>query len=933
MSSLPAQTPRYAIGIDLGTTNCVLSYVDHQQPEKGSQVLAIPQLDSATSRRDKNELPSFAWWPTTAEQQVGESLLPDFPAPWQVGDYARQQMAFHPSRVIHSAKSWLCHAEVDRTAAILPWQSEEIDEQHKCSPVAASALYLRWLRAAWNSRMAAEQPQHSFDQQDIVITVPASFDEAAQELTLLAAHAAGYPEGVRLLEEPQAAFYFWLGREQHLTQLHDLLEQSAQESIQVLVCDIGGGTTDLSLFRVQRDKTSRTGLALERVAVSDHLLLGGDNIDLTLAHLLEQQLTSGNQRLRARQWHQLLAQACELKERILGNETTLPNRQESFPVTLSGSGAGLFSSTLSTRVSADTIHQCVLEGFFPLCNADERPQHNPAGLREWGLPYAEDSAISRHLAAFVAGNTIDAVLFNGGSVTPRLLRERLHQLLGSWQTRTPVVLHNEALSMAVGRGAARYGWILRESNRDQRITGGHAHSLYLEVLGGKSKKEHSLVCILPKGLEAGHRVRITDQRFDLLVNQPVRFQCYFALRRQQDRSGSVLSWNHDEFRPLPPLQTAIHLPPDQPRPANNRLRVELEATLNELGLLQLYCVACEGDGRWRLDFNLRKDVVEEGKKSDDETGPPPHVNLERALPLIQAVYAKKKDPQLPEVAAKQLIKSLEKQLGNRNNWNSATLRRLWPELAAGMTRKTRSLDHENVWLYLAGFVLRPGYGVALDTSRIEELWRLHTLGMAFPKEKRIQNQWFLLWRRVAGGLNRERQQLLFDSVQPALLNQADPEAEMVYLAGALEHLSPATKRELAQRFAANLLKPRIQHKAPYFWSLGRLLSRTPLYAGRDTIVHPREVEALYTRVESLDWREQEWKGLCALFAQAARCTEQRDIDISDSFRQQLVARLHAAKATEHQIAVVDHYVPMDDADRSLQFGEALPAGLILVNRP
>lgn len=936
--SAHTQQSRYFIGIDLGTTNCVLSYVDRRQPEKGSQVLPIPQWDSTTSVRAQEELPSFAYLPTGAEQKRNTSKREDIPrldSGWTPGEYARQQLPFSPGRVIHSAKSWLCHSDVDRTGAILPWQSQEIGEGKRLSPVAASALYLRWLRDIWDMHMSSpDDDTTTFCMQQIVVTVPASFNEAAQELTLQAAREAGYPDTIRLIEEPQAAFYFWLGKKENLSILHDMLEERAHAPLTVLVCDIGGGTTDLSLFRVSLDKETSTGLKMERLAVSEHLLLGGDNIDLTLAHLLEHKIAGEGKRVSPKQWSQLLAQARDLKERILGTDPVHETKTQSFPVTISGSGSGLFSSTKSIRVEADEVRACILEGFFPLTGAEEHPQQNRSALQEWGLPYAADSAISRHLAEFLDTRHIDAVLFNGGSVTPSLLRKRLHGLLQDWQgeNRPLRELHNEAISLAVSRGAARYAWIT-EQNQSERITGGYPHSLYLEVHGRK-KKERTLVCILPKGMEAGHSLKIAEPEFDLLVNQPVRFQCCYALKRQQDQPGTIATWNRDQFRPLPTLETAIHLSADEPRPANNRIRVRLEVSLNELGLLQIYCVAIDGSGRWRLDFNLRKEVEQQSQSEtpasqNKEMNPEMRAALNAATPYIEAVYGKKKRADLPEIKPKHLAREMEQLLGQRDTWDSSILRHLWPALNSGITRKTRSVEHENTWLYLAGFTLRPGYGVEHDDSRIEQLWRLQQLGMAFPKEKRIQKQWHLLWRRVAGGLNRQRQEQLFKTIIPVLENQTEPEPEMVYLAGALEHLSPETKRDLVKIFSKRLLKKNLKHTPPYTWALGRLLSRTPLYAGRESIVHPREVEQLFIRMEELDWKDPYWKGLNTMFSQAARCTEQRDIDITPEVRERIVLKLKHSGASAHQVEVVERYVAMDDADRTLQFGEALPAGLVL----
>ncbi|MDY0190248.1 MAG: Hsp70 family protein [Desulfuromonas sp.] len=925
---------RYAIGIDLGTTNCALSFVDYKQPHLGSQVLPLTQWDSAGSTVQHDTMPSFAYAPTSGELHRFSADNNTIPAPhhgWIPGLHARNQMAINPGRVILSAKSWLCHNDIDRTSAILPWQSQDIPDELKLSPVQASATYLRWIKDVWQQRMLIDHPDAEFDHQDIVITVPASFDEAAQELTLLAAHQAGYPDNLRLIEEPQAAFYFWLGKDQHLSQLHTLLQQHENASINILVCDIGGGTTDLSLFAATSDKKSLTGLTLKRLAVSDHLLLGGDNIDLALAALIEHKLTQGKKRLTGRQYNQLLVQARELKERILGSEEEISDVADDreFTITLSGSGAGMFASTISTAISASEIKHCVVEGFFPLCTANDRPQQRTAALKEWGLPYAADSAVSHHLAAFLNNQRVDAVLFNGGSVTPLLLRQRLHQLICSWHSQhQPVVLHNEAISMAVARGAARYGWIVNQNAAEHKISGGHAHALYLEVSKGKRRQERSLVCILPQGMEAGTTIRIDKAEFDLIVNQPARFQCCYSVRRKQDRAGDIIAWNKQDFHFLPPLETAIHLKQGQ-SVANNRLRVRLEATLNELGLLQLYCVAAQGEGQWRLDFNLRKGVE---LSSDAQTTPAPESRqVSPAAELLRAVFAKKRDPQLPEIKPRQLVKHIEQQLGARDTWDSLTLRAMWPELAAGMTRKTRSIEHEAAWLYLAGFTLRPGYGVQLDESRVEELWRLFSLGVSFPKEKRVQSQWYILWRRVAGGLNRARQLQLLDKIDPIIRSGNTSVPEIIYLAGALERIPAQTKVELVQLFTTTLLRQQLRHKAPYMWALGRLLSRAPLYADASTIIHPRQVEILFNKVQAFDWSSPEWRGLTNLFALAARCTEQRDIDVAHPVRQEIGAKMRTAKCPIDQIQPVEKFVAISHNDREIHFGETLPAGLILVN--
>ena len=956
--------PRYLIGIDLGTTNCVLAYLEAGSTGYRPQVLPVPQWDAPGSTAASQTLPSFSYLCTSPERQSGfhteSDEVPELVGDWVPGIYARQRMADTPGRVIHSAKSWLCHGGIDRTAAILPWQSDEVPPGDRLSPVAASSAYLVYLKDAWNRAHADAGPQARFENQGIVITVPASFDEAAQQLTLEAARLAGYPEGVSLIEEPQAAFYDWLGWGEHVSELHDLLEGVPERTARVLVCDIGGGTTDLSLFEVTGDAVSPTGLALRRVAVSEHLLLGGDNIDLTLAYLFEQKLTGGTSKLSGGQWNQLLVQARELKERILselspvgpslpesGDAAQLspnpsPNKgllnlsignaagSGSFTLTLAGAGAGLFASTLSASITEAEVRETVLEGFFPDCDASARPRKKGAGLREWGLPYAEDTAVTHHLAAFLEGRHVHAVLYNGGSVTPEFLRRRLTDLVMRWQQgRAPVVFNNDAMALAVARGAARYGHILHSRQAGERITGGHARALYLEVVRGKEKKVPSMICVLPRGMEANQSVRIGNAEFDLLVNQSVRFQCFFSNRRLHDPAGELVPWREEEFQPLPPLQTAIHLPPDRPKPANNRLRVTLECTLNELGLLQLFCVERDGPGRWRLDFNLRRPAGEEEEAPAPQPGAPKK-ELGEGEGLILSLYGKKRDPNLPEAKPRQLMRQLEKALGGgRENWDSAALRGLWPAIAQGMNRRSRSVDHEESWLYLAGFALRPGYGFALDESRVEELWRLFDLGMAFPLEKRVQVQWWLLWRRTAGGLSARRQEKILEKILPKLSLPSET-AEVLYLAGSLERISLDRKLQVVKMLSAGIKKPQVSSKVPHAWALGRLLARVPLYAGPEVILPPSEVEKLFLQLQEPDWKDPVWAPLNPLFAQAARMTERRGIDLAPELRLEILRKMKASGARREELQVVREALPVKDADRVRQFGESLPSGLVLV---
>ncbi len=397
---------RYSIGIDLGTTNSAMAFAP-LQGAAGTEVFAVPQWETLSSVAEASTLPSFLYLPDEAAaaqlqgRETGEGT-------WVVGRLARAKAGETPGRVAHSAKSWLCHHAADRSARFLPWGSDDIAGEAKISPIRASALVLNAMRAAWDGRFAASGSEFRFDAQDITVTVPASFDAVAQRLTLQAAKEAGFPASVRLLEEPQAAFYRWLELHDGGGDLWQRLPDTGAASHHVLVVDIGGGTSDFSLFEVRPNAGTPTP-DIKRVAVSDHILLGGDNMDLAIGHLFEPKLRQDAEPLSAIQWEHLVARSRDLKERALSGEGP---PDEVFPVSIPGRGSGLIGGTLSAQLDRAALEGVLIDGFFPECVADDRPVRKQTALKEWGLPFAADSAVTRHLAGFLSGRPpVDAILF------------------------------------------------------------------------------------------------------------------------------------------------------------------------------------------------------------------------------------------------------------------------------------------------------------------------------------------------------------------------------------------------------------------------------------------------------------------------------------------------------------------------------------------
>jgi len=932
--------PRYAIGIDLGTTNCALAYVDLRSRQARPAVLPVPQLNTLNTLVKSPLLPSCYYFPTGAES--AQSHLDPFGSDDEgtsnfiIGAFARDQMNALPGRVIHSAKSWLAHAGIDREAKILPFGSEEIPPSQQLSPVEASAAYLAYLGEAWDRAFAPHDAANEFARQRVIVTVPASFDEGAQELTRKAAALAGYPARMRLLEEPQAAFYAWIeaasrenGNSPSAAFL-DALPDLAQQAHTVLVCDVGGGTSDFSLFRIAPIHSAEDLPDIERIAASEHLLLGGDNIDLALAHMLERQLKpDGEERLSRRQWNHLVPQARLLKERILQADGAA---DESFHVSIPGEGTRLFQSAMSTTVSRESVRRIVLDGFFPLSAADELPRTRQSGLREIGLPYAADTAVSRHLAAFVGGRRVDAVLFAGGTLQPPFLQERLVALIAHWQGRPPVLLSLQDMSLGIALGAAHFGAVL--SSARERIRGGYARSVYLELHRERADKAPDLVCVLPQGFDEGGRLTLASPAFSLLVNRPVRFTAYTSNRRTEDRAGDIVALSEGAFHPLPPLHTALALDDDafNPRKATQQsITVQLEAELTELGVLELALVNAERHKRWRLDFNLRKPLLAgefSAESQGEEVGAAPQA-LTAATQRIALFYGKKQSLDEKD-NPKQLVKDLERIFSReRSRWSVPLLRALWPELYPGITRRNRSLAHENTWLYLAGFVLRPGYGSELDPWRMMQLWECYELGIAHKKEKSAQSNWWMMWRRTAGGLPAEQQEQLLRDALPQIKKAPAEFVEGTRLLGTLERIPVDRKQELADLLFNLVLKGKAANQPHVFWTLARLLSRIPLYTASDAVIPAANVEDWFARVEPLDWKKLNLQPLNAVFSAACRVTDTRALDIHDALRSRVIDKLKRTGANDEQVRVVAQYCEVSATDRNYLFGEELPVGLRL----
>jgi hypothetical protein len=607
------QDPKFIVGIDLGTTHCVMAYTRvHDEPDAEVQIqlFPVPQLVNPGELRAVPLLPSFLFFPGPHDVPAGSLALPWDPQPdFAIGEFARRRGAEIPNRLISSAKSWLCHSGVDRTQTILPWDSPA--DARRISPVEAAGLLLKHLRAGWNQEMAGSDPDARLEFQDIYLTVPASFDAVARELTVKAAEAAGL-ENFTLLEEPQAAVYAWVEERK------DRWRKEIRVGDSILVCDVGGGTTDFSLIRVTEEAGE---LTLRRVAVGDHILLGGDNMDLTLAYAIQAKMAQRGAKLDSWQLRGLWHSCRVAKERLLANPEL-----SSEPVVILGRGSALIGGTLRTELTREEVEEVLLEGFFPECESTDYPREKVrVGMREMGLPYAADPAVTHHLARFLgrqaqAGNGEaesnqafvypSLLLFNGGVMKSDLLRRRVLAVLNRWgqaHHRELRELPAIDLDLAVARGAAYYG--LARRGRGIRIRGGAARSYYIGIETAMPAVPGvpapiKAYCVVPFGMEEGSDAEMHQKEFGLVVGEPAVFSLLASTVRKQDQAGDLVEDWSDEIEEVNAMETL--LPTTDTDVGGKVIPVWLESRMTEVGTLELWCVARDEDRRWKLEFNLRE---------------------------------------------------------------------------------------------------------------------------------------------------------------------------------------------------------------------------------------------------------------------------------------------------------------------------------------
>lgn len=939
---------RFVVGIDLGTTNCAVAYVDTLDRSGKITNFKIQQWVDLGLDQPRELLPSFHYQPTAEESKsLGNQTQ-------IVGVFARERGGQLPGRLIASAKSWLCHAGVDRTSAILPWHGDA--DVQKLSPVAASSCYLAQIRQAWDK----QNPDHTLDQQEIIVTLPASFDQVARSLTIEAAKLAGLNR-IMPIEEPQAAFYAWLAR-------HESDWESRVKAGQtILVCDIGGGTTDFTLIRVRRaadkidvdERVNQPGLAinalhqqrlsLHRVAVGQHLILGGDNIDLALARTAEQKLTSGKA-LPPRAWDSLLAACRTAKETLLG-----ANAPDSFTVHLPGTGSRLIGGGSQIELTAADIEATVIDGFFRKCELSQRPVQETSGFQEFGLPYANDPAVTHHLAAFLmdhrtAGRTEselqeldpwcqarpDWILFNGGVMASQRIANRIVECVTQWFAGQgsiaadwkPVVLDGERLDLAVAYGAAYFGRVRR--GQGVEIEAKLACSYYLQI---KSDPPEA-VCLVPGDAGLGDRFTMTEP-MQLCIGQPVQFPILFSSTRLSDPVGYRVAITNEDFSQLPPIRTVLEV---AGRKRRELVPVQLEVELSQIGTLQMWCHANEV-GRWKLEFDIRGSTQTDHLTSEataNHAGILSDASDEAVRNILCKTFSESDQP----IKTSQLLTELSRTLGlSRAQWPPQLLRSMWQSLIDLRQGGRKSPEHEARWLNLVGYSLRPGYGMAADDWRVAETWRQVHGKLQFPTAS-SRNEALILWRRIAGGFTAGQQLTVYQQIVGPLRQVLDPTkkgkassinpqelTELLRLAGSLELLPKTDKSQLGNWCVELLRSPKYQviHGA-LCWCLARVGARQPAYGPLNCVVGVPEAESWLERLLGLKLADS---SLNLALMQCARRVGDRYRDINDQLRSDVLGRLQRTSAPEHYKTLVSQGGKLASEEAGEVMGDSLPLGLVL----
>ncbi|WDP85958.1 MAG: hsp70 family protein [Desulfobacter sp.] len=924
------QDKQYVIGIDLGTTNSAVSYVDMAglkndldktraalDKDKVIKVFNIPQLTGLGELTKIPVLPSFLYIP--GEYDISKEVLKH---PWKkredlfAGSFARDHGSKIPSRLVSSAKSWLCNPLADRRAKILPWGSEGVE---KVSPVIATAEYLGHIRNAWNHFVKDEDK--FIENQFVVLTVPASFNEEAREMTMEAVALAGLGESVTLLEEPLAAFYSWL-----ILHESDWQSQVGEEDL-ILVCDVGGGTTDFSLITLKETEGSPR---FERVAVGDHLILGGDNIDLALAKIVENKFNAKSS-LSSDKWKTLCHRCREAKEK------TLEHGERSVRITLKGEGRALIAGTLAADLTRGDIETVLRGRFFPDVDTIEfSALEQGKEIADFGLPFEKEASVSKHIVRFLekhrdtVKNVLnkedpmpDFILFNGGTLKPSLVQSRIKEAIRRWfktsEPKKPMILENDRPELAVGIGASYYGLV--KQGMGVRVGSGSPRSYYLGI-STPSEKDLKAVCLVERGLDEGSVIDLPDMSFEVRANQPVSFDVFSSSFRSGDMAGHIISID-DSLTPMAPIQTIIKFGKNGDK---KQIPITMGAEFTEMGSLAMFCRSAVSDHQWKLQFQLRTS----GKGMETgETEVYEDALIKTACKQIEKVFTGGSEM---ADGLQTLAKTLETLTEQRKvNWPLSFLRQLADQLIKVAPNRCISAAHESRWLNLAGFCMRPGFGDAFDEERARKLWKVYLAGLTFDKVQQNRVEWWIFLRRIAAGLNAGQQRQFFQDTSSLLIKNTkgklplQEQVELWMTSANMERLLVKDKVVLAKALMPQIKPGKKMDRL--FWTLSRFGAREMLYGSLDRVIPPGEINRWVQQIIKKKWKQTD--PVHTLVASLARKTGDRTRDLPEEMIVKIMEWMKDSGAAKKTQILIQEKTGMGMKEKNLQFGERLPSGLIL----
>ncbi len=948
---------RYIIGIDLGTTNIAISYIDTEKDQK-IKSFSITQLIN------DNEIITNKLFP--ANYYIADSNRINNDAlklPWDndnsttnietVGLYALKQGVKEPARFVHSAKSWLCHAGVDRKKSILPWISREQD--WAISPLDVTAKYLQHLKNSWNHNFGENKDIHGdqtlFEKQQIIITVPASFDEGARELTIEAAKLS-HLHNITLLEEPLAAFYNWLDK--NSSNYKEILQANAK----ILIADIGGGTTDFSLLEVD-DKG-----VLNRTASGNHLLLGGDNIDMAIAQIIEQTLPN---KLSTNDWTTLCLRCREAKENLLNNESL-----QSSDIVLFGRGSSLIGGMQKATFKREQLDKLLDDGFFVKLPIDEAIPQQKSALHTMNLPYEKDPAITKHLIKFLRNSYAvtsesettkfssleeqynivmpNFILFNGGTMIPEKLQNNVTTMINDWLSDDNIdnknieVLPSDDLNLAVANGAAFYG--LSRRGEAVQIKSGITKAFYLNLASSSedSSEVQQCLCVAPRGAEENQEFTINNKTFNVIANNKVQFPLLSSSNRLHDKVGDIIEFNAEEMSDIASLNAVLMFGKNTNNDNNQIIKTTIKSTISSSGILAITLISQESKHQWPLRFDVRLLAQEDSRilpNNVDNEYVVDNGKIEKAKIIIEDFFNASNS-----LATKHLNKSLEEIFElKRKEWAIPLLRSL-ADILLEINFADIDAKLEKQYLNLTGFCLRPGFGDVEDELRLQQVWKMYYLPLKNSDNPETLAEWWIFWRRIAAGLRGGHQRTLYQTLIKELMpkgvynnkfkNKLHAKTEMWRTLGSLELLTPEQKMGIVK-----VLLKRLNKVEDFeLWVLGRLGNREMFHAPVNNLLNTNNVEKMVKELLNIKMNQFSKKNTAKLdmllfsLCLMAKKIDNRDIDINNNFKTNVdnFIKLNSINDTDCQryFALLANDVNNNKLQQqSKTFGENLPIGLSL----